>query len=127
MRVALDFNESKHVKIKLTQTQKRLIRRMYKQSFEEIKKNLEKLQIYDNISSKANEVVLREMAESIKDEYRNSGFAKELLQECEKWAKEKGCQEFASDCELTNITSLKFHLAVGFEETNRIICFKKKI
>lgn len=63
----------------------------------------------------------------IKDEYRNSGFAKELLQECEKWAKEKGCQEFASDCELTNITSLKFHLAVGFEEANRVICFKKKI
>ena len=73
MRVALDFNESKHVKIKLTQTQKRLIRRMYKQSFEEIKKNLEKLQVYDNISSKANEVVLREMAESIKDEYRKLG------------------------------------------------------
>ena len=63
----------------------------------------------------------------IKDEYRNSGFAKELLQECEKWAKEKGCKEFASDCELTNTASLKFHLAVGFEEANRVICFKKKI
>ena len=63
----------------------------------------------------------------IKDEYRNKGFAKELILECEKWAKEKGCQEFASDCELTNISSLKFHLAIGFEETNRIICFKKNI
>jgi aminoglycoside 6'-N-acetyltransferase I len=63
----------------------------------------------------------------IKEEYRCNGFAKELLFECEKWAKEKGCQEFASDCELTNITSLKFHLAVGFEEANRVICFKKKI
>ncbi len=63
----------------------------------------------------------------IKDEYRNSGFAKELLQECEKWAKEKGCKEFASDCELTNTASLKFHLAVGFEEANRVICFKKNI
>ena len=63
----------------------------------------------------------------IKDEYRNSGFAKELLQKCERWAKEKGCKEFASDCELTNTASLKFHLAVGFEEANRVICFKKKI
>ena len=63
----------------------------------------------------------------IKEEYRCNGFAKELLQECEKWAKEKGCKEFASDCELTNTASLKFHLAVGFEEANRIIFFKKKI
>lgn len=73
MRIDLDFNESKHTKIKLTQTQKRLIRRMYQKSFEEIKINLEKLQIYDNVSSKANEIVLRQMADSIKDEYRKLG------------------------------------------------------
>ena len=50
-----------------------------------------------------------------------------LLAECEKWAREKGCTEFASDCELDNADSLRFHLALGFEETNRIICFKKKL
>ncbi len=33
--------------------------------------------------------------------------------------------EMASDCELQNTDSLKFHLAMGFEEANRIICFKK--
>ena len=63
----------------------------------------------------------------VKEEYRGKGFAKELLSECQKWAKEKGCQEFASDCELDNITSLKFHMAMGFEEANRIICFTKKL
>ena len=47
----------------------------------------------------------------------------ELIQE---WAKEKGCREFASDCELTNTDSLKFHLSLGFQEANRIICFTKK-
>ena len=31
-----------------------------------------------------------------------------------KWAKEKGCNEFASDCELINEDSLKFHMALGF-------------
>ena len=59
--------------------------------------------------------------------YRHNGYAKELLKECEKWAKEKSCTEFASDCELDNVDSLRFHMAMGFEEANRIICFKKNI
>ena len=61
------------------------------------------------------------------EEYRLCGYAKELLLSCEKWSKEKHCSEFASDCELENDDSLKFHIAMGFEEVNRIICFQKKI
>ena len=63
----------------------------------------------------------------IKKDYRNNGYAKELLLSCETWAKNMGCTEFASDCELDNIGSLKFHIAMGFDEANRIICFKKTI
>lgn len=63
----------------------------------------------------------------IKEEYRHKGYAKELLSECEKWAKEKGCKEFASDCEIDNTGSFGFHMALGFEEANRIICFTKKL
>jgi len=63
----------------------------------------------------------------LEEEYRGKGYAKELLSECQKWAKEKGCLEFASDCELDNATSFKFHIAMGFEEANRIICFTKKL
>ena len=59
--------------------------------------------------------------------YRRNGCAAELLAACEAWAKDKGCTEFASDCELDNEDSLKFHLSVGFEEANRIICFRKDI
>lgn len=59
--------------------------------------------------------------------YRKNGYAKELLLACEIWAKDMGCSEFASDCELDNIESLKFHIAIGFDEANRIICFKKNI
>ena len=59
--------------------------------------------------------------------YRKQGVARELLSACEGWAKKKGCTEFASDCELENTQSLQFHLNVGFEEANRIICFAKKI
>lgn len=61
----------------------------------------------------------------VKEEYRRCGFAKELLSACEQWAKEQGCTEFASDCELFNDTSLRFHKAMGFQEVNRIICFNK--
>lgn len=60
-------------------------------------------------------------------EYQEKGYGGELLRECEKWAKEKGCTEFASDCEIDNTGSLDFHLAMGFSETNRIICFRKEI
>ena len=63
----------------------------------------------------------------VADGYRQQGFARELLAACESWAKSKGCTEFASDCELDNVQSLQFHLNVGFEEANRIICFTKKL
>lgn len=63
----------------------------------------------------------------VKANYRNKGYAKELLFACEKWAKDTGCKEFASDCELDNINSLRFHMAMGFVEANRIICFSKNL
>lgn len=63
----------------------------------------------------------------ILEEYRHKGYAKELLNACEQWAKGKNCLEFASDCELDNHISYKFHMAVGFTEANRVICFKKSL
>lgn len=63
----------------------------------------------------------------VEDSFRRQGYAKRLLVECENWSKEKGCYEFASDCELENMNSWKFHMAMGFEEANRIICFSKKL
>ena len=63
----------------------------------------------------------------VEDAYRKHGYAEALLRACEAWAKEKHCTEFASDCELENDESLHFHTAMGFEEANRIICFRKNI
>ena len=63
----------------------------------------------------------------VTDGYRKSGVARALLSACETWAKNKGCTEFASDCELANTDSLHFHLNVGFKEANRIICFTKRL
>lgn len=63
----------------------------------------------------------------IEKAYRKRGYAKALLSACEAWAKEKGCTEFASDCEIDNKTSIQFHNAMQFEEANRIVCFKKML
>ena len=58
---------------------------------------------------------------------RRRGIAGALLNACEAWAREMGCTEFASDCELDNAGSLQFHLQMGFTEANRIICFTKPL
>ena len=63
----------------------------------------------------------------VAEPYRNRGVASALLAACEDWARQQGCTEFASDCELSNTDSLRFHLAAGFTEANRIICFVKEL
>lgn len=63
----------------------------------------------------------------VKEAFRKQGYAKKLANACEKWSKDKGCQEVASDCELENEDSLAMHLKLGFAEANRIICFKKDL
>ena len=63
----------------------------------------------------------------VEELHRRRGFARLLLAACEVWAQEQGCTEFASDCELDNIDSFHFHLGLGFEDANRIICFTKKL
>ncbi|WP_339199314.1 aminoglycoside 6'-N-acetyltransferase [Solibacillus sp. FSL R5-0449] len=63
----------------------------------------------------------------VEEPYRRQHFAQQLVQACEQWAKSKGCTEFASDCELSNVESLNVHLKLGFTEANRIICFTKKL
>ena len=63
----------------------------------------------------------------VSEDHRRHGYAGKLLAACEQWAREQGCREFASDCELDNAQSLAFHIQNGFTEANRIICFTKKI
>ena len=63
----------------------------------------------------------------VRPQYRRQGTASRLLAACQDWARAKGCAEFASDCELGNDASLRFHLKMGFAEANRIICFTKAL
>lgn len=63
----------------------------------------------------------------VKEGYRHKGYAKELLAACEAWAREMGCHEFANDCEIENVDSFHFHVAMNFMEANRVICFTKTL
>jgi aminoglycoside 6'-N-acetyltransferase I len=58
---------------------------------------------------------------------RRTGLGASLLKAAEKWAIKHGFSEIASDAELGNEISLHAHLALGFEEVERQICFKKRL
>lgn len=61
----------------------------------------------------------------VEEHCRRQGIARALLHACEDWARFKGCADFASDCELENTDSLRFHQGLGFTKANRIVCFTK--
>lgn len=63
----------------------------------------------------------------VHNSFRKQGIARKLVEQGERWAKERGCSEMASDIEEHNLVSYDFHTRVGFREANRIICFIKEI
>jgi len=58
-------------------------------------------------------------------EARGRGVARALVGVVEAWAREQGCSEFASDAAPENFASLDMHRALGFEETQRVVFFRK--
>ncbi|HWV21725.1 MAG TPA: aminoglycoside 6'-N-acetyltransferase [Devosia sp.] len=58
-------------------------------------------------------------------EARGKGVARALVAAVEAWGREQGCTEFASDASVENFTSHEMHRALGFEETQRVVFFRK--
>lgn len=58
-------------------------------------------------------------------EARGTGVARALVNGIEAWGRDQGCTEFASDAALDNSASLSMHRALGFEETQRVVFFRK--
>ncbi len=58
---------------------------------------------------------------------RGRGVGARLMGAAEAWARERGFREIASDALLTNEASHAAHRALGFEETARIVCFRKTL
>jgi aminoglycoside 6'-N-acetyltransferase I len=59
--------------------------------------------------------------------YRHQGIAGLLVQAAEQWVREQGCSEMASDALLDNTASHAMHLALGFQETERVVYFRKTL
>lgn len=58
---------------------------------------------------------------------RKRGIAAMLVKIAEQWVREQGCTEIASDALLENTASHAMHRALGFEETERVVYFRKPL
>jgi aminoglycoside 6'-N-acetyltransferase I len=58
---------------------------------------------------------------------RRRGAARLLCQAVEHWARELGCSEVGSDTYLDYVESQRMHEALGFEEMERVVCYRKVI
>ena len=63
----------------------------------------------------------------VRPEWRRRGAARLLCRAVETWAREQGCSELASDTEIDNVTSQTMHEALGFTESERVVCYNKRI
>ncbi len=63
----------------------------------------------------------------VRPENRGSGIGRNLLKSVQSWAQEQGCSELASDVDLANLASQAFHASLGFQETERVVYFRKRL
>jgi aminoglycoside 6'-N-acetyltransferase I len=58
---------------------------------------------------------------------RTQGLGRALVQAAEQWARDRGCTEMGSDTWIDNDVSYHAHLAIGYQEAERLIHFKKTL
>lgn len=58
---------------------------------------------------------------------RRTGIAAALVAAAAAWGAERACAEFASDAPLENVLSHAVHKALGFEETERVVYFRRSL
>ena len=61
----------------------------------------------------------------VTDAWRRRGVGRALVEAVEQWTREQGCIELASDALIDNAPSHAAHAAYGFEETERVVYFRK--
>lgn len=86
------------------------------------------------------EISLREYAEGcssspvgyiegwfVEEAARQQGIGQALIAAAEEWARSRGCQELASDADIRNEVGQQAHRALGFEEVERTVHYRKSL
>lgn len=60
-------------------------------------------------------------------QWRGRGVGRALVDGVEAWTRSRGCVELASDALIDNHASVGAHRRCGFEETERVVCFRKSL
>ena len=63
----------------------------------------------------------------VEEDYRKNGIGGTLVEAAENWARDKDCEEMASDAEVGNELSLTAHQKLGYEETSRLVHLRKDL
>jgi len=63
----------------------------------------------------------------VDEHLRGQNVGRDLVQNAEQWAREKGCTETASDTWLENENSIAAHLRLGYTEVERLVHFVKRL
>ena len=61
------------------------------------------------------------------ESWRRAGVGRALVEATEQWTRDRGCSELASDALIDNADSHAAHAAYGFEETERVVYFRKRL
>ncbi|WDR07063.1 GNAT family N-acetyltransferase [Devosia rhodophyticola] len=63
----------------------------------------------------------------VRNEFRRQGIARHLMELAAEWTRARGCKELASDASISNFVSHQMHHTLGFEETQRVVYFRKVV
>lgn len=63
----------------------------------------------------------------VRPEQRRAGIASQLVEAVTDWVRAQGCSELASDAAIANTQSHQMHNALGFQETQRVVYFRKRL
>ena len=63
----------------------------------------------------------------VRPAWRRRGVARDLCDAIEAWAAALGCREFASDASLASGDAQRAHEALGFEEAERVVFYRKAV
>ena len=63
----------------------------------------------------------------VNQEHRGKGIGRAMMEKAKSWGKENKCIEMGSDTEISRSESIDIHLALGFEEVDRVVNFRLQL